>query len=272
MERLFLKYLVTKMTLGYGDSFDYTELSKLYSYLYSNNIKFNDGYDNNYIDYNNNNNTFTAKYTINREVIDLFKIKKEEFDLLRNFINKYLSYNDVLNNIVNENDLKRSEELAIYLIDTFNLIKNNSHYISFDDMKKYPINKDFIKLFDDLSKCIAYLLKNDKDLIISNMNIGNNKLLPYKAFGNYAIIDRNLNHQLYAYTRKDKYTFYIDFSNDKYYGIPLYKQDMLIVTRDNSIYGPIYIPRVENADKSIIIKKEKAIENARSMIKKLKKD
>lgn len=269
MDKLILKYLIIKMTLGMGYSIDYKELSNLETYLFNRNIKYKEEYDDRYIDFKDN--IFTAKYNLNRDVLDIFTINNKEHDLLKTFIKKNSKVYDYLDYPINKENLQRCKELIIYLIEVLNNIKLNKKDTLLEELNNYEIDIKLLPIFTDLSMIISYLLTNDKDLVICNYDISNNKSASYKAYNNYIYIDKSLNKILSKLTKKNKYTIYMNFANNTYYSIPSYKQDMLVVNKDYSIYGPIYIPRVNNADDKILEYKSKCIKEANDKILRLEK-
>lgn len=244
MKDLILKYLVCKMSLGLGYSISLEELESLKNFLEIKKIKFNKNYNDKYIE--NNDGVLTAKYNLTRNVLDVFSISKEEYSLLKEFINRFV-HPLKIEKEDNEN-IKRCEVILIYLMDALNMIDKNKKVSSFDQMKEYEIDKKFVYLFDNMTKKVSYLLSRDEELSISNV------LFSYRRFCNYALIDRNLNKALTKYTKDNKYKFKLEFDSP-YFNMSHNNVDMLIVGGKDSIYGggPIYI-RFNNGQESDIFK------------------
>ena len=257
-----MKYLVVKMCLGYGYSVTKEEIDGFRKYF---GFSTDNCYDTKYIIEKNN--TYYSLYTLDKNIMPLENI--ENIGLISEYIINNVS-KPILNIKVDNEMLDRAKYLSIYIINALNGIESN---IALEDMEE-EFTRDYRDIFTNISTIIAKLLTKSK-----NENLDDNSLLQiinvdptriissYKAYCNYRILDDNLNNELS--TKFDGYGFAMIFGFYKYYSLPSYESDSCFVVDQKSMYGPIYIPAVKDADPLILRTKEEAESEAKKLIKKM---
>lgn len=257
-----MKYLVVKMCLGYGYSATKEEIDGFRKYF---GLSIDNCYDTKYIIEKDN--TYYSLYTLDKNIMPIENI--ENIELISEYIINNVS-KPILNIEIDNEMFDRAKYLSIYIINALNCIESG---ITLEDIEE-EFTKDYRDIFTNISTIIAKLLTKSK-----NENLDDNSLLQivnvdptriissYKAYCNYRILDDKLNNEL---SRKfGGYGFAMIFGFYKYYSLPSYESDSCFVVDQKSMYGPIYIPAVKDADPLILRTKEEAESEAKELIKKM---
>ena len=165
---------------------------------------------------------------------------------------------------------ERAENIVIYL--TF--VISNIGKISLENLdsreEKGPLDEKHIEIFDKLSNAVAKLLdeklKDKEDEVIINSTIPTERVSTEEAYSNFKRID-DASDNILSKTFKDGYNFAMTFNTNSYYGMDCYKMDSFVAVKDQEIYGPIYISRVDSPDLRKC--KEQQELSARQLIKKM---
>lgn len=264
MKNALTKYLIIKMILGKSYSASFDEIDSLEKFLRDNGYKIKLEPDNDYIEHKGN--YFEANYNLNREVFDINGIKMKEYKLLKSFISKQKEREF----IINDELLNRCKEIYVYLIEMLTCLHNNPNLLLEELGGVDRVPGEVKKLFNEFSVRSAYLLENDNELVISNENLDSNMRLSYKTYFNNVFVTKNIKELIFKYTNDNSLKYLVDFGNAKYFGMPSYKQDMLVLYNDEETIDPIYIPRLLAGEDNIVEYKNKRIEEARKNIKRLK--
>ena len=169
--------------------------------------------------------------------------------------------------IKSKKNLKRAENLTIYLINVLNYIEKNSSLnkkISLEELREEEeIDIKYIDIYNKISHTIAQMLDNisDEDVLEINSNIPHENLSSKEAYSNFKKIDNAVDNVLSKVFKNGEYEFSMRFGIDTYYDMPSRKNDFFAAAKEKDMYGPIYLCVSE---KNTIARKEKSKEN-RSM-------
>lgn len=166
----------------------------------------------------------------------------------------------------NEN-LKRAENLTIYLINVLNYIEKNSSLnkkILLEELgEDEKIDIKYLDIYNKISYTIAEMLDNisNEDVLEINSNIPHENLSSKEAYSNFKKIDEATGNILSSIFKNGEYEFSMRFGIDTYYDMPSSKNDFFAAAKEEDMYGPIYL---YVSEKTTIARKEKSKEN-RSM-------
>lgn len=161
--------------------------------------------------------------------------------------------------IKSKKNLKRAENLTIYLINVLNYIEKNSSLnkkISLEELKEdEEIDIKYIDIYNKISYTIAQMLDNisDEDVLEINSNIPHENLSSKDAYSNFKKIDNAVDNVLSKVFKNGEYEFSMRFCIDTYYDIPSRKNDFFAAAKEEDMYGPIYL---SVSEKTAIARKE----------------